>query len=256
MKLNKDNYFSREMQRKYMGVSQFKAFDACEAAALAEINGTYQREQTPALLIGSYVDAWFEGTLDAFTQAYPELFKRDGSLKAEYQAAERVIERVRRDSLFMSYMSGEKQVILTGEIEGVPIKIKVDALHPDKIVDLKVMRSFDPVYKSGEGRLCWIEAWGYDIQGAVYQEIVRQNTGGRLPFYLAAATKEPEPDIEIVHISQPYLDAALDRVRESIQRYDAIKAGAIDPLGCGHCRYCRGKKVLHTPIEMEDLFDE
>ncbi len=254
--LDKDNYFSPEMQRQYMGVSQFKAFEVCEAAALAEIGGTYEREQTPALLVGSYVDAWFEGTLNRFREDHPELFKRDGSLKAEYGVAQRVIDRVRRDSLFMGYMAGTKQVVMTGSIEGVPIKIKVDSLLPDKIVDGKVMRNFEPVYKPGMGRLIWPEAWGYDIQGAVYQEIVRQNTGDRLPFYLAAATKEPEPNIEIVHISQPYLDAAMDRVRESIQRYDAIKAGAIDPLGCGHCRYCRGKKILHAPIEMEDLFDE
>ena len=40
----------------------------------------------------------------------------------------------------MEYMSGEKQVIMTGEIEGVPVKIKIDSYHPNKmIVDLKVM---------------------------------------------------------------------------------------------------------------------
>ena len=75
---------------------------------------------------------------------------------------------------------------MTGEISGVPFKIKMDSYHPDKIVDLKYMASlrspnmFEPMVKY----------WGYDIQGAIYQEIVRQNTGKRLPFFLNIATKE------------------------------------------------------------------
>ena len=34
--LTNENYFSLENQMMYMGVSQFKAFEKCEAAALAE----------------------------------------------------------------------------------------------------------------------------------------------------------------------------------------------------------------------------
>ena len=256
MTLTKDNYFLPEAMRQYMSVSQFKDFEACEAAALARISGAMPPKSSPALLIGSYVDAWFDGTLYAFCAAHPELYKRDGTLKAEYAVAVKVINRVQRDPLFMQYMDGQKQVIMTGQIEGVPVKIKVDALHPDMIVDGKVMRNFEPVYKPGMGRLIWPEAWGYDIQGAVYQEIVRQNTGDKLPFYLAAATKEDEPDIDIVQIPQPYLDTALERVRESIQRYDAIKAGAMEPIECGHCSWCRKNKVLTAPRDMEELFDE
>ena len=64
MKLTSENYFSLEMQMKFMGVSQFKAFEECQAAALAEISGNYEREKTTSLLVGSYVDAYFEGTLD------------------------------------------------------------------------------------------------------------------------------------------------------------------------------------------------
>lgn len=256
MQLTNENYFSPAAQTLYMGVSQFKAFEDCESAALAEIRGERVRPLTPALLVGSYVDAWFEGTLDDFKAMHPELFKRDGTLKAEYLAADRVIDRVQRDALFMGYMAGQKQVIMTGYIAGVPFKIKVDALHPDKIVDLKVMRNFEPVYKPGMGRLIWPDAWGYDVQGAVYQEIVRQNTGERLPFYLAAVTKEEEPDLDVVQIGQPYLDAALERVKADAPRFDAIKAGVFEPLECGHCNWCRKTKVLTAPRDMEELFDE
>lgn len=59
--LTNENYFSSENNRKYMSASQFKSFMKCEAETLAEIEGKYQREVTDALLIGSFVDAHFEG---------------------------------------------------------------------------------------------------------------------------------------------------------------------------------------------------
>ena len=36
MILSTENYYSREANTEYMSVSQFKAFDRCPAAALAE----------------------------------------------------------------------------------------------------------------------------------------------------------------------------------------------------------------------------
>lgn len=253
MKLTKDNYFSQEMSMKFMGVSQYKAFEKCSAAALAEINGEYEREKTTALLVGSYVDSYFEGTLDKFKAQNPNLFKKDGTLKSDYIQADQIINRIEQDSLFMEFMSGEKQVIMTGEIEGVPVKIKIDSCFPDKIVDLKIMRDFEPMYVPEQGRLPWYEAWRYDLQGAVYQEIVRQNTGKRLPFYLAAATKEKVTDIEILHIGQELLDFELEQFKKNVQMYDAVKKGIIEPERCGKCDYCKQTKILTEPTESEDL---
>ena len=160
--LTNENYFDRANQMRYMGVSQFKAFEKCEAAALAEVAGDYERERTTALLVGSYVDAHFEGTLDLFKARNPEIFTKKGDLKSEYRQAENIINRIERDPLFMFFMSGEKQVIMTGSVEGVPVKIKIDSYHPGKmIVDLKVMRDFKPIYVEEKGRMSWIEAWGY-----------------------------------------------------------------------------------------------
>lgn len=256
MILTNENYFSPEMQKKYMGVSQYKAFENCPACAIAEINGTYTKQTTAALLVGSYVDAHFEGTLNLFKAQHNELFKRDGSLKSEYVKAEDIINRIERDDMFMEYMSGKKQVIMTGNIAGVDIKIKIDSLCPDKIVDLKIMRDFDPIYKPEQGRLPWYEAWRYDLQGAVYQEIYRQNTGEILPFYLAAATKEPVTDIGIWHISNEALRFELTRFAENVPVYDAMKNGAIEAPRCEKCDYCKQTKILTEVIESEDEFDE
>lgn len=252
--LTSDNYFSTEANQQYMSVSQFKAFEKCQASALAEVNGEYEREQTTAMLVGSYVDAYFEGTLEEFISQHPEMFKRDGTLKADFVQANTIIDRIEKDNLFMEYMSGKKQVIMTGTINGVAVKIKIDSLHDDKIVDLKIMKDFESVFVEDKGTVSWFEAWGYDLQGAVYQEIVRQNTGKKLPFYLAAATKEKTTNIDIVHITQDYLDFAMEHFKQNVEMYDAIKKGIITPDRCEKCEYCKNSKVLTAPTEAEEFY--
>lgn len=254
MKLTHRNYFSKKANLEFMSVSQFKSFERCQYTALAEIKGKYEREESKALLVGSYIDSYFEGTLPQFIRDNPELFKKDGTLKAEYVQAEAIIRRIQRDKLFTEYMSGQKQVIMTGEISGVPVKIKVDSLLPDKIVDLKIMRDFENIYDAEKGSLPYFEAWGYDIQGAVYQEIVRQNTGKILPFYLAAATKEKVPDIDIVHMNQKSLDFAIEKFKGNVEMYDAIKKGIMEPERCEKCDYCKETKVLTEPTDSEEFY--
>ncbi len=255
MILTQRNYFSNKASREYMSVSQFKAFEKCPNAALAEIKGIYKREQTTALLVGSYVDSYFEGTLKAFKRKNPSIFKKNGELKAEYIQAEEIIKRIERDRLFMEHLSGEKQVIMTGVICGVPVKIKMDSFRPGKAIDdLKIMANFEHVKNEDKGLLPWFEGWGYDLQGAVYQEIVRQNTGERLPFYLAAATKEKITDIDIVHITQADLDFALERFKNNVEMYDAMKKGIIAPDRCEKCEYCKISKVLKAPTESDEFY--
>lgn len=250
MILTEENYFSKEANMEYMSASQFKSFSNCEAAALAELNGEYEREVTTSLLVGSYVDAHFEKTLDIFKAQHPELFTKSGDLKAEYRQAEKIIERIERDELFMQYMSGHEQIIMTGEIEGVMFKIKMDNYHPgDKIVDRKIMKDFEPMWVEGKGKVSFIEAWGYDIQGAIYQAV----EGNNLPFYIAGATKEKTTDIDIFEIPQYYLDTAMEEVKQKVMRFQAIKQGIIKPERCGHCDYCKMTKVLTGPISMEEL---
>lgn len=253
MKLTHKNYYSKKANKEFMSVSQFKAFSKCQHSALAEINGKYEREKTTSLLVGSYVDSYFEGTLEAFKEQNPEIFKKDGTLKAEYIQAEAIIERIHKDKQFMRHMSGEKQVIMTGIIKGVPIKIKIDSLRENEIVDLKIMRDFESVYTPDRGLLPWYEAWGYDLQGAVYQEIVRQNIGKRLPFVLAAATKEKITDIDNLEISQDSLDYALDRFEQEVELFDAIKKRIIPAERCNKCDYCKMTKVLGKPRQTDDF---
>ena len=255
MKLTHRNYFSRKASLEFMSVSQFKSFEKCQHSSLAEIKGNYEREKTTALLVGSYVDAHFDGTMATFAKNNPEIFKKDGTLKADFAQADEIIQRIEKDKLFMEYISGKKQVIMTGNICGVPVKIMMDSFHPGKmIVDRKIMKDFESVYVAEKGLLPWFEAWEYDLQGAVYQEVVRQNTGLQLPFYLAAATKEKVTDIDIIHIDQKSLDFALDRFKSEVETFDAIKHGIIEPDQCGKCEYCKMTKVLTAPTESEEFY--
>lgn len=250
MKLTSSNYFSREAQKTFWSVSQFKAFDNCEAQGLAEALGEYTKTETDALLVGSYVDAYFAGELDEFFGKYGDtMFRKDGELLAKYSHANEIIDRIEADELMMEFLKGEAQVIRTGELFGVDWKIKIDVLHEDKIVDLKIVKDFGSVYKDGFGFRPWIEAWGYDIQGAVYQKI-EQISSGRpepLPFYIVAATKEKVPDIDIIQIPQHVLDAALKVVESKIDGFDLIKSGELNPKRCGVCDYCKATKVLTEP---------
>lgn len=256
MILTASNYYSPEANWAYFSTSQIKSFAECPARTMAELRGEYVREPATSLLVGSYVDAYFEGTLDQYMAEHPEVFKRDGSLKAEYSHANVMIARAEADRVFMEYMHGEKQVIRTGTIDGYPFKIKIDVLHPERIVDLKTAKDFNPVYKPGQGRLTFVEAYRYPLQGAIYQAI----EGGNKPFFLDVITKEAQPDISLIQIGQEHMDADMKILRQNLPYYDAIKQGMIDPSRCEHCAYCKATRKLTGPIGLDEFemmyFDE
>ena len=264
MKLTDKNYYSNKADSEYISDSQYKNFygtlerKGCEKQALAIIKGNFVKERTPAMLLGSYVDAYFEGTINEFKENTPEIFKKDGTLKAEYLKADEMIKRCEADKRFMQYMSGEKQVIMTAEWLGAKWKIKMDSYLKDTaIVDLKTVDDiYKPVYCDGVGKLNFIQAKGYDFQLAVYQKVVELNTGKQLPCYIAAVDKTKSPAIEIIQIKQSELDAALVGINETVvSRILKLKSGELQPDKCGRCDYCKATKVIDKPISMEDLIN-
>lgn len=256
MVLTEKNYFSNEASRAYFSVSQFKSFRECEAAAVAELAGEYEPDRGRALLLGSYVDEMLTGTEKSqkafILENENELFKKNGEPYADVQQATETICRVKDQPLMMKYLDGQHQRIMTGEIEGVPFKIKMDSYRPGEfIADLKYMASlrspnlFDSI----------ISYWGYDLQAAAYQEIVRQNTGEKLPFIFVVATKEKPAHLAVGKINQANIDSAYDILRKNIVRFQKIKTGEIRPERCEgyECDYCTATKVLTEVIDT-DLF--
>lgn len=243
MILTDENYYSNKTNQQYMSVSQYKEFRKCEAATMAQLRGEWEKPKTTALLVGSYVDAWFEGTLEKFREENPEIFKKDGTLKADFVMAEEVIRRVRKDETFMYYMSGEKQTIKTAKLFGTEWKIKIDSYHPEKmIVDLKVMRSMERIMGKS-----FVEHWGYDLQMAVYAAV----EGGDLDTFLAVATKQNPIDIEVIEIPKWRREEVLAEIQRDLPHILAVKRGEVKPERCGVCEYCRATKKLTEPIDFE-----
>ena len=259
-KLTKDNYHGREANLQYWSASFLKEMLSCEARAYAELMGDYERPKTEALMVGSYVDAAFESD-KAFrrfrSEHETELFRRDGKLRAEYVKADEMIQRAKSDPTFMRFMQGRHQVVMTATLFGVPFKAKFDVLRDSykvddkRIVDLKTVRDFKPVYKEGEGRLDFASAWNWPLQMAIYQAIYEKKRGQKLPVYLACITKEDPPDIAIVRIPQEQIDAELDFLAEKMERLKAVKAGIIEPERCENCAWCRMSKKLTEPIDLD-----
>lgn len=263
LKLTDDNYYSPEVNWEYMSASQFKSFRRCEASAMAELRGEWGRKETTALMVGSYVDAFFSDELEQFKASHPELYKRDGTLKADFQQAQTIAERLNRDELARMLLSGKHQIIKTGKIAGVWYKTKADSLLTSRqveaickkfpqvkdlvpfggamIVDLKCMKDFKPIWDEDvHEKVSFVNFWGYDIQGAIYQKIDKRMA----PFVIVGVTKEAEPDIIAVHIPDEDLACSMDEVEALSPRYAAIKRGEIAPVGCGKCAYCRSVKRL------------
>ena len=283
MKLTNRNYYGTKANNEFMSVSQFKAFKKCEAMALAELKGEYERPKSKALFLGSFVDEMLTGTkksqvkfivenfenifqkssryikiperdrLDFVSGEFNDLFKAEnGKPYTEIVQALATIEKIKKQPLMMQHFKSKHQVIMTGEIAGVPFKIKMDNYKPGEFIsDGKYMSSlrspnlFEPMVKY----------WGYDLQGAVYQEIVYQNTGKRLPFYLDIGTKEVPSHIAIAEIKQYDLDEALDVIKSLAPRYHAIKKGDIEPERCDEydCNYCTETQIITEPIDSNYL---
>lgn len=261
--LNNESYYTQEANKRFMSVHQYLDFVGhcgicgCESRAMAKLNGDWQDEKTLAMQVGSYVDAYFEGTLDEFKKNNPDLFTQKGELKAPYKQAEKMIAKAKGDELFSKYMSGEKQRIMVGHLFGCDWKIKMDSYIENVcIVDLKSASDLYKAWKVEDtGYVSVPEYWGYTLQGAIYQKIVEINTGKRLPFYLAFVTKEDYPDLCIVNIDQMTLDNALNEIEMNMATVLAIKNGEVEPIPCGKCNYCKSVKKLTKVIGINDLIN-
>ena len=282
MKLNSKNYYSQKANREYFSVSQFKAFKRCEAAAMAEISGEYTPPYSRALLLGSFVDEMLTGTpasqMKFIAENYAEIFQKSSKLMivldklknprerrdflagygdifatankpfADIVQALATVERVRAQPLMMKYLGGGHQRIMTGEIAGCPVKGKFDSYKADEfIADLKYLKDF----RSPNMFENAISFYGYDMQLAVYRELVRQNTGKELPCYLVIATKQDPADLAVVEVNSFDLDRALDDFKNQLAHFDAVKRGEIPAERCeSHdCPYCRGTRILTEPID-------
>lgn len=259
MQLTKENYYCNEADKHYMSVSQFKSFCECEAKAMARLNNQWPREKNEAFLIGSYVHAWSEGTLEEFKAEHKELYKKDGTMMQKYETAEKMINTLSNDDLVTRVREGQKEVIKTAELFGTQWKCMIDIYNPDMktIVDLKTTREIHKKYwnDSKKTHQNFIEYYDYLVQMAVYAEIDRINRGTDDYFlpHIIAVSKEEVPDKAVIFLGTDYIKNKLLEVEIRLDRILKVKTGLEEPIGCGKCDYCRSIKKLTQIVHYSEL---
>lgn len=270
--ITEENYHDREIDKAYMSFHTWAAFHgtlgvpACEARAIAELNGEFEEDTSDAFLLGGYVDAALvgdEGELEQYKKDHPEMIvtrgDRKGELQAKYLVADKMIERCRKDSLFMDALSGEHQAILVCMMYGVPFKCKIDSyVHGKAIVDLKTTREMHKqFYIPDFGHVDFISYYGYPYQLAFYREAVKILFGETLPCFIAPVSKSEYPEIKLVHIDDVSLFDSITEIKNSLENGSLVDVwkGNIEPIRCNKpdCHYCMATEVLTEPINYKDL---
>lgn len=191
--------------------------------------------------------------------------KNAGGLKASFQICDTIIDVLKNDKSIYSIISQcEKEFIFTGEIFGLPIKIKVDLLNKDKkyFADLKIMRNISEYVWSDYFRrkVNFILAWRYDWQMAIYCEIIRQNLGSYFTPHIIAVSKEDVPDKALIVFEtedenslKDFVKTTLEELEPYILRVKELKEGQAEPIRCEKCDYCKSTKMITEPIYWMDL---
>lgn len=266
--LNSKNYYTNETDWEYQSPTWFKKFLSCEAEAVAELNGDYEPEwDNTALLVGNYLHSYFES--DEAHKNFIEENKdeimtkgtktKPGKLKAPYEQAEKMIATLDNDPMFRGLYQGDKEVIVTGTIGGVKWKGKLDCLNLERgyFLDLKTSRDIHRRFWDNETRTwsSFVDAYNYQLQMWVYQELVRQTYGVIIPPYIIAVSKEKEPDKAVISIPNYRMEEAKSQIEDLQEHVEEVKQGIVKPRRCGVCDYCKKTAVLNNIISMDDLIE-
>lgn len=258
MPLTKDNYFTNDSDKEYMSVSLFKSFKQCEAKTIAKLNGEWEDVNKDALLLGSYVHAWSEGTLEEFKKEHPEMYSSRGStkgqLKSNFLIADKMITTLANDALVNKIRKGQKEVIQTTNLFGIPWKSMIDIYNPNKkaIVDLKTTRNIHRKYSGNEN---FIVHYDYLLQMAIYCEIDRINRKAEDYYqpHIIAVSKEDIPDKEVIFLGTDFIEDKLLEVEILIDHIKDVWLGKVLPVGCGECDYCKSTKKLTKILHYTEL---
>lgn len=255
MRVNKENYFSKEVSREYLSTSTIKGIKECEAREYASLWLGYEKPSVAAFIEGQYLHAWNEGELALlkFKQYHPELYSTRGAkdLLAKYKYINETISFLQKDNNFMKTLSGKKEVIVTGEIFGIKMKGQIDSLNTDigYFADLKFMKSIREKKWNDklQRRVNFVENYDYILQMAIYQELIRQNYNDTLEAFIAAVSKEQPCDKEIIRFDNEDLECRLRQLEVELPRVIDVwknKIPANELERCEVCEYCRSTKTI------------
>lgn len=265
IKLTPENYYSHKTDWEYMSVSLFKDFERCEAAALAKLKDDWQPTSNPiALIVGNYVHSFFESKKShaKFLKNYePVLFstrgKTKGQLKRDFVVADEMISTLQFDPLFTDVYQGDKEVIVTGQIDGIDWKGKIDCLNVKEgyFCDLKTTRDIRQRVWSDEASkyVPFVIADEYVLQMAIYKKLLEQTYSKQFTPYIFAVSKQTPPDKCGIRIDEGRYQTEYNKVNRLLPEFVAVMNGETAPKYCGHCEYCRQMKQLHGFVEIEEI---
>lgn len=275
--LTSENYYTPEADQNYMSCSQYQSFLECEAKALAKVEGRWIEKESEAFLVGNYFHSYFESpeAHEAFCrQHFENIFKtkkdKFGNITitgkyAPYQKADEMIKVMESDETIKRFldMIGENEMMMKGEIFGVPWKIKLDKYLSDRrlIIDYKTCANIQELkYNPSENRReTFVETYGYLMRAAIYCEIEKQVTKKSADpmFMLICVSKQDFPDKELLLLNhRSRLDYELDTIKQRLPRIVRIKNYEIYPKRCGYCDYCRATKKIKGIIPYYKLDPE
>lgn len=255
-----------------------KQFLKCPARALAVEGGTWteSRDETP-LLLGNYVHSYFESqeAHEAFLKENGDKLiskagKTKGQLKKDFLIGDSMIASLKDDPSFNRLYHGsstenvEKEMIVYGEIEGVPFKGKLDSVNLSHgyFADLKTMKSiYDMEWNADLRRkvptaVNNILGFGYHSQLAIYRDLLKQMTGDEFRPIIVAVSNEEVPDKEVIRIDEEWLEEGLEEVKETIKEVWDVIQRKVEPIACGHCDYCRSQKKLNSIVTLNNLIGD
>ena len=125
------------------------------------------------------------------------------------------------------------------------------------ITDLKVIKDFNLIYNEAtHQKENFVDYYDYLTQASLYQEVVYQNTGERLPFIIAAATKQKYSQRALLQIPQQVMDEKLEFLKQYLPHLQEVKQGKIKPTSCGKCNYCISKKKCDRIYYYDDFWNQ
>lgn len=176
-------------------------------------------------------------------------------LKKDYDKgglADMMINTLADDDFFnFIYAGGDKEVIVTGEIDGITWKGKIDSLVLDKgyFCDIKTVdgihkRHYNPETRINEN---FIVDRHYTLQMALYQELIKQTFGKECQPFIFAVSKQTPPDKGAFDFNgdvQFIMKDELENVLANQHHIWSVLMGETKPTACGKCEYCREHKQL------------